>query len=146
MSSALETLLEAARFIELQEQREQRLTSTSSSSSLSTSPYSNSRYSSQLQCGQQMVATPPDSPITSSDGLHRNHLVQNGDYAGTTIIRMGKWGLSTNERISKILFLTFISFIPPHLVNRVAFQTSHASHFNLMWWHLHAHEFIFAIY
>lgn len=91
MSSALDTLLEAARFIELQEQREQRLTSTSSSSSLSTSPYSSSRYPNggSTQCGQPMVTTPPASPITS-DG-HRHHLLQNNEFGGSTIIRAGKY-------------------------------------------------------
>lgn len=93
MSSALETLLEAARFIELQEQREQRLTSTSSSSSLSTSPFSSSRYPSNnnIQCGQQLVSTPPASPVTSTDGLHhRHHLIQGTDFGGSTIIRAGE--------------------------------------------------------
>lgn len=94
MSSALETLLEAAQFIELQEreQRERRLTSTSSSStsSLSTSPYSNSRYqtkNNQNYTNQSLVTTPPASPI--SDG-QRHH----GDFGSngtSTIIRTGKF-------------------------------------------------------
>lgn len=85
MSSALETLLEAARYIELQEERE-RLTSTSSSaSSLSTSPYSNSRYQPNY-VSHSLVSTPPASPL--SDGA-RHH----SDYAssnGSTIVRNGK--------------------------------------------------------
>lgn len=106
MSSALETLLEAARFIELQEQREQRLTSTSSSSSLSTSPYSNSRYPSSSQCGQQLIASPPTSPVTSTDGIHnRHHLLQNNDFGGTAIIRTGKFAHQMIHRFFVILLV-----------------------------------------
>lgn len=87
MSSAFETLLEAARFIELQEQRE-RLTSTSSTaSSLSTSPYNNSRYQpNQNYASQSLVSTPPASPL--SDGP-RNHN-EYGSSNGSTVMRNGE--------------------------------------------------------
>lgn len=123
MSSALETLLEAARFIELQEQREQRLTSTSSSSSLSTSPYSNSRYPNSTQCGQQLIASPPTSPVTSSDGIHnRHHLLQNNDFGGSTIIRTGKFSkhiiyVSAIIIIFHFLLLLLYEFWPKNFCN-----------------------------
>lgn len=85
---SLETLLEAARFLELQEERE-RLSSTSSSgSSISTSPFSNSRY--QNQTNQNYVShssvSPPGSPL--SDGPR--HHSEFGTSNGTTIVRNGK--------------------------------------------------------
>lgn len=78
---SFEVLLEAARYIELQEQRD-RLTSTSSTaSSLSTSPYS-SRY--HQGYGHQLVTTPPASPI--SDGPRGGH----SDYSSNgSTIKMG---------------------------------------------------------
>ncbi|XP_031626881.1 probable GPI-anchored adhesin-like protein PGA55 [Contarinia nasturtii] len=85
MSSAFETLLEAARFIELQEQRE-RLTSTSSTaSSLSTSPHSNSRYhyQSNYASHQSLVTTPPASPLSDIPRSHIDYISSNG----TTITR-----------------------------------------------------------
>lgn len=88
MSSALATLLEAARFIELQEQRE-RLTSTSSTaSSLSTSPHSNSRYQyqSNFASHQSLGATPPASPLSDIPRSHIDYISSNG----TTITRNGK--------------------------------------------------------
>lgn len=104
MSSALDTLLEAARFIELQEQ--ERLTSTTT---LSTSPYStNGRYTSNgnTQCGQPLVATPPTSPVTSTDGIHqRHHLMQKNDYGGSTIVRAGKYGM--------INFMPYLQYYDP---------------------------------
>lgn len=87
MSSALATLLEAARFIELQEQRE-RLTSTSSTaSSLSTSPHSNTRYQfqSNFASHQSLVTTPPASPLSDIPRGHIDYISSNG----TTIIRNG---------------------------------------------------------
>lgn len=120
MSSALETLLEAARFIELQEQREQRLTSTSSSSSLSTSPYSNSRYPSSSQCGQQLIASPPTSPVTSTDGIHnRHHLLQNNDFGGSAIIRTGKFDHHQHHHHRK--WFTSFFFLILVLLNRSPF-------------------------
>lgn len=89
MSSAFEALLEAARFIELQEQRE-RLTSTSSTaSSLSTSPHSTSRYHYQTNyAGQQTLATtPPASPLSDIPRSHIDYISSNG----TTITRNGKF-------------------------------------------------------
>lgn len=89
MSSAFETLLEAARFIELQEQRE-RLTSTSSTaSSLSTSPHSNSRYHYQTNYAshQSLVTTPPASPLSDVPRSHIDYISSNG----TTITRNGKF-------------------------------------------------------
>lgn len=83
----VETLLEAARYLELQEQRE-RLTSTSSSaSSVSTSPYSNSRYNqSQNYASQQSLAsTPPASPLSDGPRSLNDYATTNG-----TIIRSGK--------------------------------------------------------
>lgn len=91
MSSALATLLEAARFIELQEQRE-RLTSTSSTaSSLSTSPHSNTRYQfqSNFASHQSLVTTPPASPLSDTPRGHIDYINSNG----TTIIRNGKYSV-----------------------------------------------------
>lgn len=86
MSSAFETLLEAARFIELQEQRE-RLTSTSSTaSSLSTSPHSNSRYHYPTNYASHQVTTPPASPLSDVPRSHIDFINSNG----TTITRNGK--------------------------------------------------------
>lgn len=88
MSSAFETLLEAARFIELQEQRE-RLTSTSSTaSSLSTSPHSNSRYhyQSNYASHQSLVSTPPASPLSDIPRSHIDFMSN-----GSTITRNGKF-------------------------------------------------------
>lgn len=87
MSSAFETLLEAARFIELQEQRE-RLTSTSSTaSSLSTSPYSNSRYQpNQNYASQSLVSTPPASPLSDGPRNHNDY----GSSNGSTVMRNGE--------------------------------------------------------
>lgn len=86
MSSAFETLLEAARFIELQEQRE-RLTSTSSTaSSLSTSPHSNSRYyQSNYASHQSLVSTPPASPLSDIPRSHIDFMSN-----GSTITRNGE--------------------------------------------------------
>lgn len=89
MSASLEVLLEAARYIEQQEQRE-RLTSTSSSaSSLSTSPHSTGRfYPSNYVSQHSLAATPPASPLSSD--IPRTHI----DFIstnGTTILRNGKF-------------------------------------------------------
>lgn len=88
MYSAFETLLEAARFIELQEQRE-RLTSTSSSaSSVSTSPYSNSRYQTNQNYAshQSLASSPPGSPLSDGPRSLNDYGNSNG-----TIIRNGKF-------------------------------------------------------
>lgn len=87
MSASLEVLLEAARYIEQQEQRE-RLTSTSSSaSSLSTSPHSTGRFYPSYVSQHSLAATPPASPLSSD--IPRAHI----DFIstnGTTILRNGK--------------------------------------------------------
>lgn len=87
MSAGVEALLDAARFIELQEQ--ERLSSSSSSSSLSTSPHS--RYSSSKNF---LSSTPPASP--SIDG-------RNGDFinGGSKIIRSGKFHSMHSNKIQK---------------------------------------------
>lgn len=88
MSASLEVLLEAARYIEQQEQRE-RLTSTSSSaSSLSTSPHSTGRFYPNYVSQHSLAATPPASPLSSD--IPRTHI----DFIstnGTTILRNGKF-------------------------------------------------------
>lgn len=84
MSSAFETLLEAARYIELQEQRERLTSASSTSTSSSTSPYS--RYQSNKGNNQNYSSsTPPASPL--SDGQRNHNEYTNG---GSTIIRAGK--------------------------------------------------------
>lgn len=80
MSAGVDALLDAARFLELQE-RERSSGSSSSASSLSTSPYS--RYPSSKNNQNYSASTPPASPL--SDGQ------RNGDFnGGSTIIRSGK--------------------------------------------------------
>lgn len=101
MSSALETLLEAARYIELQEERERQTSTSSSASSQSTSPYSNSRYhhqSNQNYVSHSLVSTPPASPL--SDGP-RNH-TDYGSSNGSTIVRNGKFHQFKHTQKKKI--------------------------------------------
>lgn len=115
MSASLEVLLEAARYIEQQEQRE-RLTSTSSSaSSLSTSPHSTGRfYPSNYVSQHSLAATPPASPLSSD--IPRTHI----DFIstnGTTILRNGKFGflfyhfsLLVRSNVSPIFYLSIYYF------------------------------------
>lgn len=113
MSSALATLLEAARFIELQEQRE-RLTSTSSTaSSLSTSPHSNTRYqfqSSFASSHQSLVTTPPASPLSDIPRGHIDYISSNG----TTIIRNGKCSVNYFHHSFYLHHLNFLR--PKHFL------------------------------
>lgn len=73
MSAGVDALLNAARYLELQEQ--ERLSSSSSSSSLSTSPHS--RYSTNKNNNQNFLSsTPPVSPTI--DGQRNGDLVNGG--------------------------------------------------------------------
>lgn len=83
MSAGVDALLNAARYIELQEQERLSSSSSSSSSSLSTSPHS--RYSTNKNNNQNFLSsTPPASPTI--DGQRNGDLV-NG---GAKVIRSGK--------------------------------------------------------